>query len=211
MSSYLIDHFKGVYRLKPSLDIYNQFPKKLNGTNEDIDIYIDCQRGVKIFYYGRGLLEAYVPSVMRGKSIIKKIEESTKVPISNIQITDAEVMFRFKSSDMTALETILKPKTNGKCVSPFSKKNIPRSKVNIPDEDLLAYKKIIENSAEKAALNIGYLTTSFIKNMSNKKEPLENIKMDMSRRGIFGKEYIYVRGRWSEFLDYLKTNLGGCD
>lgn len=208
MSNYLIDHFKGVYRLRPSLDIYNQFPKKLNGTNEDIDIYIDCQKGVKIFYYGRRLLEAYVPSVMRGRSIIKKIQELTDVPLFNIQITDAEVMFRFKSSDMNALEPILKPKTNGKCVSPFSKKNIPRSKIIIPDEDLLAYKNIIENLSEKSPLNIGHLTNSFIKNMASKKESLENIKMDMRKRGVFGKEYIYVRGKWPEFLKYLQDTGG---
>lgn len=209
MSNYLIDHFKGTYRLRPSLDIYNQFPKKLNGTNEDIDIYIDCQKGVQIFYYGRGLLEAYVPSVMRGRSILKKIEDKTDVALSNIQITDAEVIFRFKSSDMSILEPILKPKTSGKCVSPFSKKNIPRSKVTIPDEDLFAYKNIIQNMPEKSPLNIGHLTNQFIKNMATKKEPLENIKVDMAAQGVFGKEYIYLRGKWPEFLKYLESNMGG--
>ena len=35
--------YKGTYRLKAPYDLVtNQFPRKLNGTLEDADIYIDC-------------------------------------------------------------------------------------------------------------------------------------------------------------------------
>ena len=72
--SYLIDKFKGKYRLKAPYDLStNDFPRKLNGTLEDIDVYIDCQNGIQIFYYGHKKLEAYIPSLGRGRNIIKSI------------------------------------------------------------------------------------------------------------------------------------------
>ena len=73
--SFLIDKFKGKYRLIAPYDLSkNDFPRKLNGTLEDIDVYIDCRNDIQIFYYGkRGLLEAYIPSLGRGRNIIKGI------------------------------------------------------------------------------------------------------------------------------------------
>lgn len=72
--SYLIDHYKGKYRLLCEYDkSTNQFPRKLNGTFEDIDIYIACLKGIKIFYNGNSRLQAYIPSLQSGRNIIKII------------------------------------------------------------------------------------------------------------------------------------------
>ena len=47
--SYLTEKFKE-YRIKCPIDQNtNDYPKKLNGTNEDIDLYIDCSGGKKYF------------------------------------------------------------------------------------------------------------------------------------------------------------------
>ena len=52
--SYLIDKFKGIYRLKVPIDrSTNDFPRKPNGQYEDIDVYIDCQYGNQIFHCDR--------------------------------------------------------------------------------------------------------------------------------------------------------------
>ena len=72
--AFIIDKFKGQYRLKTEIDRFiNDFPRDLNGTYSDYDIYIDCLYGTKIFYYGRGYLECYIPSLGRGRNIIKAI------------------------------------------------------------------------------------------------------------------------------------------
>lgn len=73
--AFLIDKFKGKYRLKAPYCLETfQFPRKLNGNYEDIDIYIDCSNGIQISYYGkRGELTAYIPSLGRGRNIIKAI------------------------------------------------------------------------------------------------------------------------------------------
>lgn len=68
--------YKGTYRLKAPYDLRNnQYGRKLNGTLEDIDVYIDCQHGNKVFHYGRSILQAYIPSLIRGHNVLKKLTE----------------------------------------------------------------------------------------------------------------------------------------
>ena len=84
--SYLIDKFKGIYRIKVPYDLSkNDFNRKLNGTLEDIDCYIDCQNNCKIFHYGRDILQGYIPSLTRGRNIIKVINNINPDLIFNIE------------------------------------------------------------------------------------------------------------------------------
>lgn len=78
----MMDKFKGTYRLKAPYDLStNQFPRDLNGSYSDLDIYIDCANGIQISYYGRGILESYIPSLGRGRNIIKAIYSDFIKPI----------------------------------------------------------------------------------------------------------------------------------
>lgn len=71
---YLTTKYKGKYRLKCEVDkVTNDFPKTLKDTYEDADVYIDCSFGNKIFYYGKGILQSYIPSLQRGRNIIRKL------------------------------------------------------------------------------------------------------------------------------------------
>ena len=45
----------------------------MNGTLEDVDVYIDCQKGVRIYYFGHSTLEAYIPSLQQGRNILRFI------------------------------------------------------------------------------------------------------------------------------------------
>ena len=83
----------------PIDQVTNDFPKKLNGTNEDIDLYIYCMHGTQVFYYGHSVLEAYIPSLIRGHNIIKAINEINPGLIFDIDENSSEVMFRFKYKD----------------------------------------------------------------------------------------------------------------
>ena len=210
IANFLITHYKGTYRIKAPYDINkNQFPRKLNGTFEDIDCYIDCQYGNKIFYYGRNILQAYIPSVIRGHNIIKTIKENFGLDIiSNIEELDTEVLFKFHQKDADKIIPLLKPRTNGANISPFSSKNLPKNKdYKIPDEDLLKYKNIVQNVPKECILTITHITQSFIKSLSSKKNTMDDIKADMAIKGLKGKEYLYSIGRWNEYLEYLKTEL----
>ena len=81
--SFLIDKFKGKYRLRVPYDTStNDFSREPNGTFADSDIYIDCMNGIQIFYFGnRGVLEAYIPSLGRGRNIVKAIYSDFIKPI----------------------------------------------------------------------------------------------------------------------------------
>lgn len=207
--AFLTDHYKGKYRLLAQYDIKtNQFPRKLNGSFEDIDMYIACQKNIKIFYYGKSLLEVYIPSKQRGRNIIKNVQDELGNDIIfNIEETDSEVLFKFHSKNMDKLEKYLRPKTSGANISPFSTRNLPQNKTyKIPCEELEAYKEIIKNIPQNRILELTHRTNNFIKNLVTKKVSWENIKSDMALKGLKGKEYIHSIGEWDKYIDYLKHN-----
>ena len=210
-TSYLIHKFKGQYRIKVPYNLTtNDFTRKLNCNLEDVDCFIDCQYGNKIFHYGRDVLQAYIPSLGRGHNILKAISEIDPSIIFDIEETDAEILFKFKYSNSDKIIPLLKPKTSGAGISPFSSKNLPRNKgYKIPDEELQSYKDILANIPENERLSIGIITNNFIKTLATKRNPIENIKADMKLKGLKGKEYIHSIGQWEKYMKYLKENVGG--
>ena len=67
-------HFRGKYRLLAPVDANtNDFPKTLSGTNEESDIYIPCKSDGQISYYGKSILEFYMPHIKTGNNIVREI------------------------------------------------------------------------------------------------------------------------------------------
>lgn len=210
ISNYLISHYKGKYRIKCEYDqSLNMFARKLDGTYEDIDCYIDCHKNIKIFYYGKSILEAYIPSIGRGNNLIKSIiEEFGNDIIFNICKTDREVLFRFKTKDMDKVEKYLKPKTIGSNISPFSSKNLPKNKdYKIPDEDLKLYEDIVGGISKNRMVELSYNTNSYLKSLITKRNTWKDIKADMALKGLTGKKYIHSIGKWNEYINYLGEKL----
>lgn len=206
----MTDKFKGKYRLKVEYDKRtNDFTRKLNGTLEDIDVYISCQHGNKVFHFGGSILQAYIPSIGRGHNIIKAINESFGQDIIfNIEETDTEVLFKFHYKDSDKIIPLLKPRTNGASISPFSSKNLPRNKeYKIPDENLIHYKNIVAKIPPERILALTHSTNNFIKSLATKKNTYENIKADMKLKGLKGKEYIHSIGEWDNYINYLEKEL----
>lgn len=123
MANYLITHYKGQYRIRAPYDLStNDFIRKENGLYEDIDCYIDCYNNIQIFYYGkRGLLEAYIPSLIRGRNIIKSIysdfvqdiEQSSYFSIVENKTKDGEL----KRINLYDYESLYKDKDLNKIIS----------------------------------------------------------------------------------------------
>ena len=154
-------------------------------------------------------MQAYIPSIIRGHNIIKYINENLgQNIIFDIEETDEEIIFKFNSKYDEKIIPLLKPKTSGASISPFSSKNLPRNKdYKIPDEDVIAYKNIVAKIPPERILTITHTTNNFIKSLVSKKNTMENIKADMKLKGLKGKEYIHSIGKWNEYIDYLKSNL----
>lgn len=206
--SYMIDKFKGIYRLKVPYNLATkQFNRKFNGTFEDVDIYIDCQYGNQITHYGSSILQAYIPSLIRGHNIIKLINKMDNDLIFDIEETSQEILFKFNYKNANRIIPLLKPKTNGSNISPYSAKNLPKSKYSIPDKDLDSYKEIVKNIPQNEIITLVHITKSFLQSLTTKKNTLENIKADMAVKGLRGKEYIHCIGQWDKYLDYLRKEL----
>ena len=251
MANYLITHYKGKYRILCDVcKDTNDFPRKIDGSYEDIDCYISCDDNVRIFSVGRGILQAYIPSLKQGNNILRlyykeNINESNTITnvneyqverngqtidirketisivdndlfeeqlknndvIFDIEKTDAEVLFKFKAKHMDEFEKYLKPRTNGANISPFSVKNRPKTKYDIPDTDLVAYKGITSKLSQDKLFLVGKCTKDFIKSLVTKKNTYENIKADMALKCIKGKDYIHSIGKWNEYIKYLEENI----
>lgn len=103
---------------------------------------------------------------------------------------------------------MLKPKTNGANISPFSSKNLPKNKdYKIPDENLIAYKNIVAKIPPERILSLTHSTNNFIKSLVTKRNTWEDIKSDMKLKGLKGKEYIHSIGEWDNYINYLNNNL----
>ncbi len=204
MSRYL-QKFVGKYRV---LAEYDQNTKDFirdecgNIDSSFNDLYIPCSPNGKISYLERGILQYYVPSLRRGRNIVRDIKEnkSTAGIIFDIDETDSELTFKFKANDIEKLEDILSPKTHGSTISPFSVKNLPKERYIIPEEDDTQYKNLIDKVFDKndngrlnKLLNIGraFLT--------------EHKVFDQCKKSRLGyKNFIHKIGKWNEYLDYIE-------
>lgn len=218
MANYLLK-YKGKYRILPTLDeSTNDFPRHIDDSIEDIDIYISCQYGNKIFCYGHDngsrmvWLEAYIPSLGRGKNIIKSLDE-IGIEYKDYIETDSEVIFKFKSKDIDTVADLMKAKVSGANISPFSTRNFPKTKFEIPLDEIKRYKEIVSIVNKNDLLIIHKTTSEFLntvlQNSIKKSDKKFNYKSDIRKMcmGRQNKEYIYVKGFWEEYLIFLKNKI----
>lgn len=81
---YYLSKYVGTYRVKSDIDMFtNDFPRDPLDRIEQNDVYIACNKGSKIYHYGHGVMVAYVPSLGRGRNILKSIGKSLGLDIKN--------------------------------------------------------------------------------------------------------------------------------
>lgn len=226
----------------------NDFPRESNGSLCESDIYIKCHAGTRIYHFGGSVLQTYVPSLGKGRNVVRFIyrdfinPKNTKTNVStmgkdgkevqkesvsiidkdlfekelrnkkniifDLEQTDEEVLFKFKTPDMEKLEKYLKPSTFGAGIRAHSVKNLPKNKeFSIPTEEMEKYREITKNIPKEDSLKLGKLTTQYLASLTNKKYSSEQQKADMRKVMLSGKEYVYYIGKWNEFLDYLKREI----
>lgn len=221
MSLHQLLKYKGKYRILPEFDVFtHDIPHDSSGgiAKGYDDIYISCQYGNKIYAYGKDknnqeILIAYIPSIGRGKNIIKYMEEY-KIPYFNYIQTDIEIEFQFYAVDIDIVAKLLKAKTFGASIDPFSSKNLPKSKeIILPVAELNRYKEIISCVPQTNTLILHKITTSFLESIVQSKlretDINYNYKEDMKKclMGRQTKEYIYYKGFWNEYIVYLQNEI----
>ena len=214
MANYLMN-YKGKWRLLPEIDMdTNDFARDVKGNVDEDSIYINCYYGNKIWYYGlndsrRAVLAAYVPSKMRGHNVIKELKKQ-HIEFFDYDESDEEVMFHFLASDIEIVAPLLKPRTSGANVSPWSVRNLPKSDVELPQEYEEKYKAISSKAGKDGMVVIKTTNEAFLHNMEEKlRKKLKNKKFscsaDMKHRKMSRqfKEYVYTMGMFNEYLEVL--------
>ena len=219
MANYLMK-YKGIYRIMPELDVEtNDFIRNENDDIEDADIYIACQHGCRISTYGHldgkkaVWLSAYIPSIGRGRNVVKAVKEQG-VNIEQYEETDEEVQFIFLAKDIESVAKIMKARTSGASISPFSTKNLGKRKdIVIPEEALSKYKEITSIVPKNDLLMIHRITNNFLENVLQKefkkKDKGFDYKTDMKKLKLARqtKEYIYHKNMFDEYLIFLSNSI----
>ena len=215
MANHYLMKYKNYYRLLPELDVeLNDVPRDIQGNIEETydDIYISCQHGNKIYYYGKGILTAYVPSIGRGRNVKKALDEKN-IPCTKYVESDDEVMIYFHNKYIDEVATIMKAKTSGASISPFSSKNLPRAKVDIPTDKIEEYKSIINRIDKSNLLLIKNLNNAFLSTVLENKYKAEDksfdYKTDMKKMKLARqtKEYIFLKGLFDQYLEFLNIEI----
>lgn len=214
--------YKGKYRILPELDCNTgDFPRDNDGNIAYgySDIFIDCRNGNKIFSYGHMpgntktmWLYAYIPSISRGR-YIKKILDDKNIAYLDYRENDFEAEFLFKAKDIDLIAKLMKAKTGGANISPFSIKNLPKSNIKIPTENIKDYKEIIAKIRKSDLLIIHKFIVEFLEGILQKKQrkadKAYDYRADMGKKHMMrqAKEFVWSMGYWDEFLKFLNKKV----
>lgn len=176
--NYYLSKYVGTYRIKAEIDRdTNDFPRdqKTNELINNQDIYIKCANKIRVYYYGSGILEVYIPSIIRGKNIVKKIYADF-INSENVSMEHTEKGDRVKIKDQEVFE------------SDFSKRDNIIFDIQETDQEVLFkikdknFSKIIGIiKPQQSGANISPFSS---KNLPKKKSVLSGIQIDEYRKTV---------------------------
>lgn len=217
MADYIATHYKGRYRCLAEIDeSKNDFPRDANGNiDQSIGVYIKCANNCQIYAYGTDghremQLGAYIPSLGRGRNIKKELQQ-LGIAFDHYDESSCEVTFTFSSFDIDKVAEIMKARTAGAGISPFSTRNLKKNTVDIPDELTAQYKDAISKLDKSDMLLIKQLNKSFLNDVlakklrkKGKRKPFDYAE-DMKQMGLARdvKGYIYKKGLYGDYIHYL--------
>lgn len=217
MTDYIATHYKGKYRCLAEIDkSKNDFPRDANGNiDQSTGVYIKCANNCRIYAYGTDghremQLGAYIPSLGRGRNIKKELQR-LGIDFDHYDESSCEVTFTFSSFDIYKVAEIMKARTAGAGISPFSTRNLKKNTVDIPDELTAQYKDAISKLNKSDMLLIKQLNKSFLNDVlakklreKGKRKPFDYAE-DMKQMGLARdvKGYIYKKGLYGDYIHYL--------
>ena len=110
---------------------------------------------------------------------------------------------------MKEIASVLQPQVSGASISPFSSKNLPKKKYNYTEKQKNEYENIIKSIPKNKLLSLHTIMKDFVKNVIVKYTGLsyENIQIDMKKKRLSIKDYIYELGFGEEFIIILKKEV----
>lgn len=219
MDNYLSQHYKNKYRVKAHYDLStNDFIRDSDGNldNDFADFYLSGRNGIEIKHGYGSELACYIPKLQLGNNILKSYYDATigdhgkksvdKIAselikngyANEVDVLSAEVWFTFDAKHLDTLAPIVKLKTTGASISPFSTRNLPKAPYTIPKKDMDKYKKA---KGELTGLQIGKLQDEFIKKFMP-----ENFRSEMRKEMLKANQYIHKISEWDNYCKWIKEN-----
>lgn len=219
MDLYLVNKFKGMYRVLAHYDMStNDFIRDHDGNldSDFADFYLKGRGGIEIKHGYGSELACYVPKLQLGNNILKSYYKKTigdygkksvetiaselikKGYANDVDILSAEVFFTFDAKYLDILAPIVRLKTAGATISPFSTRNLPKAPYTIPKKDMDKYKKA---KGELSGLEIARLNEQFIANNFD-----SNFKANLKKEMLKPLQYFHKEERWEDYCKFIRNN-----
>lgn len=206
-----LEKYIGTYRVlaeydKETLDFPRLEDGKIDPSFEDL--YIPCKRGViKHTYIGDDVLAlCFYDKAKTGHNVAKEINDKYKKKVE-IVVEDFgdDCYIYFDAGDLKKIAAVVKPRTSGASIKPFSNKNLPKNDYKVPATELSRLYKITEDMDRVTKMQfIKKCNAEFLDSLSTKKF---DAKADMKAIRLNVKEYIHYKGEWENYLDFVRKSL----
>ena len=218
MDKYLWLHYKGKYRIRADYDqSTNDFQRDSEGNLDESqgDFYMSGSSGIRVVHGIGSELACYIPKLQKGNNVLRNYYEATTGKsyknksmdvivktlkesghINDCDIMSVEVFFTFDAEHLDALAPIIKLKTSGASISPFSTRNLPKKPYTIPKTDMDRYKKAKDGLS---GLEIARLNEEFIaKNFDS------DFKTNLRKEMLKPIQYFHRHGYWDKYCKFIK-------
>ena len=212
-----LEKFVGTYRVLPQLDLLtNNFPRTENGSIDPSyeDMFIACTKGEIRHTYNDNyeLVWCVFGKIGTGRNVERMIQSKYPKLDHVYEESGEDVLIWFHESDLKKIATLVKPKTAGAKIQPFSVKNFPSAAYKIPEADEAKYSALTKSLSKADKLKYGKLwpkefDSEIIKKMG-KKYKLDKIRDDS---GLSNKAFIHSIGLWEDYLKFVKKRIKQID
>lgn len=217
MDNYLTQHYKGKYRVKAHYDqSTNDFIRDSEGELDESfgDFYLSGKSGIEIHHGVGSELACYIPKLQTGNNILKsyydkmignhgKKSVATCVNelieqgyINDCDILSVEIYFTFNAKYLDDLAPIVKLKTSGANISPFSTRNLPKAPYTIPKKDMDKYKKA---KGKLTGLQISRAQDAFINECCD-----DDVRQQMKKEMLKANQWFHKHGMWDAYCEYIR-------
>ena len=114
----------------------------------------------------------------------------------------------FHAKDIKKIATIVKPKTSGAKIDPFSNKNLPKVDYKIPAKDMAELYSLTEKLSKTETIQFyRKVNSDFIKGIRKLGGKKFNAKEELKKSRLGSREFIHSVGLWERYLTYVKKQL----
>lgn len=212
MYRYLLKYV-GTYRVRAVYDAEKEdFPKTSTGGIDPSfeDLYIDCAKGIiKHTYKGNDILVlCFYEKIGTTNNVYKEIKEKYPKLDIELELCGSDGFIYFNAKDIKKIATIVKPRTSGAKIDPFSNKNLPKVDYKIPAKDMAELYSLTEHLSKTETMHFyKKVNSDFINSVRKLDGKKFDAKEALKKSRLSSRDFIHSIGLWDKYLTYVKKQL----